>query len=44
MNGKVVGQDMVQEKRYEDVQQTGLVRLVTIESNIRMCAAFCHQQ
>jgi hypothetical protein len=44
MNGKVVGQDMVQEKRYEDVQQTGLVRLVSFDANIRMCAAVCNQQ
>jgi hypothetical protein len=43
MNDKVVGYDLVEEKRYEDVQETNLVRIVGFHSNLRMCAAVYNQ-
>src|SRR5436190_13093913 len=44
MNGKVVGYDLVEEKRYEDVQETNLVRIVDFVTKPGMCAAVCNEQ
>jgi hypothetical protein len=39
MNDKVVGYDLVEEKRYEDVQETNLVRIIDFATKPGMCAA-----
>jgi hypothetical protein len=43
MNDKVVGYDLVEEKRYEDVQETNLVRIIDFATKPWMRAAVCNK-